>query len=54
MKLISNLILMVFFAATAYASDSIKEFSFTTVDGKSVAFKAGSGTGMVVKVCSAS
>jgi hypothetical protein len=41
----------VLFAATAYASDSIKEFSFTTSDGKSVEFKAGSGSATVVKIC---
>ena len=44
----------VLLAATAFASDSIKEFSFTTADGKSVVFKAGSGSAVVVKVCSAS
>lgn len=42
----------VLFAATAYASDSIKELNFTTADGKSVEFKAGNGSAIVVKICS--
>ncbi len=45
-------VLTVLFAATAYAGDSIKEFNFRTADGKSVDFRAGNGSAMVVKICS--
>ncbi len=40
------------FAAAAYAGDSIKEFNFRTADGKTVEFKTGNGSAMVVKICS--
>ncbi len=50
-QIVNFFVFAVLLAATAYASDSIKDFSFTTADGKSVEFKAGSGPAMVVKIC---
>ncbi len=37
-------------AVTAYASDSINQFSFQTVDGKTIVYKAGNGSAMVVNI----
>lgn len=51
---VTLIVFAVLFAAAAYASDYINQFSFTTADGKSVVFKAGNGPAMVVKICSAS
>ncbi len=53
MKLVVQLfVFAVLFAATAYAGDSIKELNFRTADGKTIEFKAGNGSAMVVKICS--
>ncbi len=49
---IKGLLFAVLFSAAAFAGDSVREFAFTTADGKSVVFKAGSGAAMVVKICS--
>ncbi|MHB8846087.1 MAG: hypothetical protein ACYC7L_15215 [Nitrospirota bacterium] len=49
-RTVAFIVITFFFAATAYAGESIKEFSVTTADGKSVEFKAGSGSLMVVNV----
>lgn len=40
----------VLFAVTAYADDSVKDFSFKTVDGKTVEYKAGAGSALVVSI----
>ena len=44
--------LVVFFATYAYASDSVKEFSFKTTDGKTFSYKAGASTPLVINVSS--
>ncbi len=41
---------LVLLAATGYASDFINQFSFRTVEGKIVEYKAGGGSAMVVNI----
>lgn len=43
-------ILAVLLAVTAYADDTVKEFSFKTVDGKTVEYRASGGSAMVVNI----
>lgn len=42
--------LVLFLAVSSHAADSVKEFTFTALDGKVISYKAGSSAPMVVNI----
>ncbi len=51
MNLVSRMCSIVLFLAVfAYADETVRDFSFTTVDGKTIAYKAANRMPMVVNI----
>ncbi len=49
-KAVTAVFLSLVFASFAYGDDVIKAFSFQTLDGKSIEYRAASGTPMVITI----
>lgn len=49
-KVMTAVFSLFIFASVASADDSVKSFSFQTVDGKTIDYKATSGTPMVINI----
>ncbi len=49
-KAVTAVFFLLVFAFFAYADDVIKAFSFLTLDGKTIEYRAASGTPMVISI----